>query len=276
MENIVDMHIHSINSDGEYEVSELVNMIKIEGVKMFSITDHDCIESVSDINNLDLEDLVYIPGVEVSSIYKGIKMHILGYNLRVNNTLKLMLKTIQEKRLKRFYEVINLIEKNEGINIPDEVLESVISKSVSLARPQIISMLMELGYGDNRDFVYKTLVKPYKSKVSYRENLEDVIRVLKECDAKIILAHPKEIEEEYDLNIASILPELLDLGIDGIEAFNSIHNLEDIKRYTDLVEKYHICYTGGSDYHGPNVKPHIMIGGCSFEGMKVRQISLNK
>lgn len=276
MENMIDMHIHSINSDGEYEVCDLVNMIRKVGVNIFSITDHDCTQSVGDISSLDLNDLVYIPGVEISSIYKGIKMHILGYGFKLNDTLEEMLKSIQEKRLKRFYEIIRKIEKNEGINIPDDVLEKVMSKSVSLARPQIIKALMEAGYGTNRDLVYKTLVKPYKSNVNYRENLEDVIDVLKISNAKIILAHPKEIEEEYNMDIENILPELLKLGLDGIEVANSIHNLEEIKRYNELVSKYHMCYTGGSDYHGPNVKPSVRIGLCSTGGDRVRQISLNK
>ena len=217
-----------------------------------------------------------IPGVEISSIYKGIKMHILGYNFKVNDNLEDMLKDIQEKRLKRFYDILGKIQKEEGLDISDIILERVISKSESLARPQIINTLMELGYGDNRDLVYKTYVKPYKSKINYRLPLEDVIKVLKDSDAKIVIAHPREIEDEYNMDIETILPELLELGIDGIEVANSIHSLEDIRRYWEYIKKYQIDYTLGSDYHGPNVKPIVKIGKCSKEGKIIRKLSLIK
>lgn len=276
MENMVDMHIHSLNSDGEYAVGDLVNMIRGAGVNLFSITDHDCIESINDVSMINLGDLNYTPGVEISAIYKGLKMHVLAYNFEVNDALELMLKSIQEKRLERFYKMVYLIEKEEGIKIPSDVLESVMSKSSSIGRPQIINALMRLGYGGNREYVYRNLVKPYKSKVNYRKSLEEVIDVLKECHASIILAHPKEIEDEHNIDIESVLPQLLDLGVDGIEVFNSIHSLSDIKRYYDLVNRYNLCYTAGSDYHGPNVKPTVKVGVCSSDGIKVRQISLNK
>lgn len=276
MERCIDMHIHSINSDGEYGVNDLVNMIREEGINLFSITDHDSVKSVKEIANIKECDLTYIPGIEISSVYKGIKMHILGYDFNLNDSLDSLVKDIQEKRLKRFYEVISLIKKNEGLDIPDSFIEKVLMTSESLARPHIINILMDLGYGNKRDEVYKRYVRKYKSAVNYRASLEDVIEVLKSSGGKVFLAHPKEVEDEYNIDIESILPELLKLGIDGIEVYNSIHNLQDIKRYLELVKKYQICYTGGSDYHGSHVKPKVSLGKCSLEGEKVRKISLIK
>ncbi len=274
MERKIDMHIHSCNSDGEYEVLDLVKMIKEKGIGIFSITDHDSIRSVEDIKMCDLSELDYIPGVEISSIYKGIKMHILGYDFEVNNSLRELISRIQEKRLKRFFEVIELIKVNEGICLQDEIIEQIIVRSESLARPHIIKALMDLGYGSDRDQVYRAFVKNNKSSINYRAYLEDAIDVLKMSNAKIILAHPKEIEDEYKIDIDSILPELLDLGVDGIEVYNSIHTMDDIKRYKEYVDKYKIHYTGGSDYHGPNVKRLVSLGNCSKEGMQVNKISL--
>ena len=95
-------------------------------INIFSITDHDSVKSVNDIKVLDLGDLIYIPGVEISSIYKGIKMHILGYNFKVNDNLEDMLKDIQEKRLKRFYDILG--KKNSPLS---EICEEVSSMEQS-------------------------------------------------------------------------------------------------------------------------------------------------
>lgn len=274
MDKVIDMHIHSSNSDGEYEVKDLVKMIREAGINLFSITDHDSIKSVEDINACDLADLEYIKGVEISSTYKGINMHLLGYDFEVTDVLKDMLLDIQEKRKKRFYETLYLIEKNEGVSISDQVLESVINNSESLARPHIINILMNSGYGDNRDLVYRSLVKKYRSSIQYRVYLEDVVNILNVSKAKIILAHPKEIEDEYKIDIDSILPDLIDFGLDGIEVYNSIHTAKDIIRYQEYVNKYNLDYTGGSDYHGPNVKKLVKLGHCSKDGVKVNKVSL--
>ena len=38
-----DLHIHTIHSDGEKTVSQIVEKVKLAGVREFAITDHDTI-----------------------------------------------------------------------------------------------------------------------------------------------------------------------------------------------------------------------------------------
>lgn len=81
-----DLHIHSKFSDGDYSVEEIVSKVRQCGIDIFSITDHDNIESIKAMENVDKRGLVYIPGVEISCEKNDYKMHILGYNIDVNNT----------------------------------------------------------------------------------------------------------------------------------------------------------------------------------------------
>ena len=41
-----DLHIHSNFSDGNYSIEEIVDKVKDAGIDIFSITDHDNIESI--------------------------------------------------------------------------------------------------------------------------------------------------------------------------------------------------------------------------------------
>lgn len=61
-----DLHIHSQFSDGDYSVEEIVSKVRECGIEIFSITDHDNIESIKAMENVDKRGVVYIPGVEIS------------------------------------------------------------------------------------------------------------------------------------------------------------------------------------------------------------------
>lgn len=81
-----DLHIYSKFLDGDYSVKEIVSKVRLFVIDIFSITDHDNIESIKAMENVDKRGLVYIPGVEIFCEKNDYKMHILGYNIDVNNT----------------------------------------------------------------------------------------------------------------------------------------------------------------------------------------------
>jgi hypothetical protein len=43
-------------------------------------------------------------------------------------------------------------------------------------------------------------------------------------------------------------------GIMGIEAYYSEHSETQVRLYKDLADKYGLVVTGGSDFHGQNIK----------------------
>ena len=94
-----DLHIHSKFSDGDYSVEEIVSKVRQCGIDIFSITDHDNIESIKAMENVDKRGLVYIPGVEISCEKNDYKMHILGYNIDVSTITS---EYENEKKFKKF------------------------------------------------------------------------------------------------------------------------------------------------------------------------------
>ena len=51
---MVDMHIHTNNSDGQYSTIEIVEMLKKLDVELFSITDHDNVDSCLELEKINL------------------------------------------------------------------------------------------------------------------------------------------------------------------------------------------------------------------------------
>ena len=273
---VMDMHIHTTNSDGEYTVRQIVEKIKNTNIETFSITDHDNIHSCLEIKNLELEELEYYSGVEISSIYKNYGMHILGYDFKMEKDLIKLLKGIEESRKQRFLEMIQMLEQKYEIKIEESRIQEIIKKHQLLGKPHITNLLYQLEYGKNSKDIYDKYLKGYKSKRKYRVNLDEVVKAIKNSNGIVVLAHPKEIEREYHIDIKEILGDLVKIGIDGIEVYNSIHSLEDIKRYLELANRYHLLVSGGSDYHGLFTKPDVELGYISKEKIQVEELSLVK
>ena len=59
----LDLHIHTQNSDGQYTVEEIVMKLIKEGINIFSITDHDNVNSCIQMEQIILPKyFTYIPG----------------------------------------------------------------------------------------------------------------------------------------------------------------------------------------------------------------------
>jgi 3',5'-nucleoside bisphosphate phosphatase len=258
-----DLHTHTINSDGEYTTKELVNKIKESNIKIFSITDHDSIQSVKEIKKINIKDLKYIKGIEFSSIYNDeYNMHILGYNIDENNTEILeIIKNIKQKRINRIYDMTNHLNKEYNIILPKEEIEKIIKENNIPGRVHIGKLLVKYNYAkDMKDSFNKFLEDIDNKTIIAREDAEKVIKAIKNAGGIAIWAHPKKTEQNHNMNIEEILQELIDLGLDGIEAYNSLHTYEESQRYIKIAKKYNILVSGGSDYHGPNTKPNVLLG----------------
>lgn len=81
-----DLHIHSRYSDGLLWPEQIINICEIIGVKCISITDHDTVDSQIILENLKNKcNITSIPGIELSTEYNGMEIHILGYFIDIHN-----------------------------------------------------------------------------------------------------------------------------------------------------------------------------------------------
>lgn len=75
-----DFHIHSTESDGEFKPGEIVLLAKDRHLDIISITDHNTVSgNMQAIKVGKIYGVKVIPGIELSTRYKGNRVHILGY-----------------------------------------------------------------------------------------------------------------------------------------------------------------------------------------------------
>ena len=108
-------------------------------------------------------------------------------------------------------------------------------------------------------FVRDKFLKNLHCKTSYRENIKDVCNAIKLAGGIPVLAHPKELEIRYGILLDDVIEKLIENGIEGIEVYHSIHTKEDANRYLEIVKKYNLLISGGSDFHG-NSKSNFSLG----------------
>ena len=274
-----DFHIHTKYSDGKYSVEEIIKKIRELGIKYFSITDHDIIESIKEVTKNDLTGLYYIPGVEISSILDNkYKMHILGYYIDdKDKDLNEILKKLKQARKDRFLELANGIKENYGFYIPYNELEEVINNVKIPGKPHLAKLMAEHNYISNIPDAYENYLDKVKTKTSSKLPADLVIKTIKKAGGIAIWAHPKKVENKYNINFESLIPRLKQLGLDGIEAFNSLHTYDDSIRFLEFCKKNNLIVSGGSDYHGPNVKTKVKLGVVynSYEEQQVELSNIN-
>jgi predicted metal-dependent phosphoesterase TrpH len=259
-EAYIDLHTHSTASDGSFSPTELVKLAKEMGLRALALTDHDTIEGLEEFIKTGKElDLETVPGTELSAYFEKGTLHILGYFIDFHSQkLKDRLKKLQEARAERNPKIV---KKLQALGIPITYEEVVaISGGGQIGRPHFAKLLLQKGIVKTFDEAFERFLKKgapayvEKDKIFPRECLEIIL----EAGGIPVLAHPFTLHLENDA-LEAFVKQLKDWGLRGIEAYYTEHTPAQTAFYLKLAEKYGLCVTGGSDFHGKN-KPEIKLG----------------
>jgi predicted metal-dependent phosphoesterase TrpH len=259
----VDLHLHTTASDGVLSPSRIVRYAKEKGLKAIAITDHDTIdgngEALDEGAKLGLE---VIPGVEISAQFDVGSMHILGFFIDIGNKgLKEKLSLLQETRVKRNPKMVRKL-RELGMEISyDEVLHA--SGGGQVGRPHFAQVLVKKGYVNTVQEAFdRYLGKGAPAYVDkFRFDPKEAMGLIREARGVPVLAHPFTLHIPFPNQLNTLLAEMVQWGLMGIEISYPEHTEEQISLYKGLAEKHGLLVTGGSDYHGIEVdKVEIGVG----------------
>lgn len=244
-----DLHIHTNSSDGKYSAREIAVMAKESGMNVISITDHDTTKSLKDaLSFCSIMSLEFIPGIELSTVYKNEDVHILGYFNGIsyeNPILQSYISDMYEIRKQRAKKIVDNLNIHFNIKLDyDKISEN--AKGI-IARPHIAKAIVDAGYDYSWKYIFNTLIG--KNSPAFVPNkkpsTKDGIKLLKSVDALVVLAHPVLLR---NLN----LDELLEMGFDGLEAIYYSNTSTQTQTYKATAERFNKFITAGSDFHGLN------------------------
>ena len=251
---MIDLHLHSTNSDGTDTVELLINKVKQLGITKFAITDHNNIHSFEEVKKLSSSlsggnggvtfNLEYCPAAEFSTKLKDTEYHILAYGRNLQNPdIHMMAKSIKSEMENCAVEMINSITKEDHA-------ERYTDYDYDRTRGgwKSLNYLIDLGLIENKDGFWP-LLESHGPKAKYYTPAE-AIEIIRSNGMFAVLAHPPAYQEG-DCMPEDELTYWKDIGIMGFECYNIYYqNKENTRFYLDFCMKHNLLITGGSDYHG--------------------------
>ena len=257
---IIDLHVHSTESDGTLTPKDLVAEAKKAGLAAFALTDHDTCQGVCKAMPLAASaGIELIPGIELSTDYHGKEVHIVGLYIDIEN--EQLLKKTAEYRKCRSERNALMVEalRKEGLSITMEELVAENPDCV-ITRANIARFLYEHGQIKSVREAFDRYIgdhcKCYVGRLKVAST--DAVRLIKEAGGTAILAHPL-LYGLSNTNLQKMIDELKPVGLDGLEAIYSTYTTGEEQQMKRLARENGLLISGGSDFHGSN-KLDIALG----------------
>ena len=262
MKKLIDMHTHTNYSDGDYSPTELIKLAKKQNIKILGITDHDTLEGIKNVPK-NIKGIKVIHGIELTAKVSKGRMHILGYNIDINNEeLNDKMSWLKDKSTNSVISLIEQLKKDYKIYFTHEEIKELINANHNLGRPDLARLLIKKGYVKTvQDAFDKYLIAAYDKTRKVNKNLkpEECIKLILNSGGIPVLAHPHSLELD-NKKLEILIRKMIKQGLKGIEVYHSDHTKEKEEFYLYLANKYKLLISGGSDYHGPITKPDIFLG----------------
>jgi predicted metal-dependent phosphoesterase TrpH len=265
MQRYIDLHCHTMYSDGVEDPKTLVKNQKMAGLDIIAKTDHDSLDGYLE-TKIEAQNwgFTVLSGVEFSTE----KYHILGlgfdpYDKRLLEVIEKS-KAIQKKNTKKMTDVL----ASYGMPISIEKVQQY-SLKARLGKMNLLFTLFcdpecreyiesnnpRLGVEDIKAYYLgKKGIAGGKTGVNDLDQ-EIVVKVVHDAGGIVIPAHlPKDAD-----NLEKEMDELIEIGVDGFEIQPNFYdeNYESIEKYA---KEHKLLLTYGSDYHGGYVIKRRLLG----------------
>lgn len=253
----VDLHCHTTASDGKLSPSDMVLRAKAMGVDVLSVTDHDTLAGLQAARQTAVQQgIVLINGVELSCIWQGMTIHILGYGFDGDaEPLNALVASVGQGRWARAEEIARRLAAKgmpgalDGAKMVQSSLGEVLSAP---ARPHFADYLVQAGYVKDRAEAFRKWLGAGKigDIKQHWPELTAVIDCLGQSGAAISLAHPFQ----YNMTRSKrrrLVMDFVAAGGQAIEVANGLQPAEQVGRLAILTREFGLAASAGSDFHGP-------------------------
>ncbi len=279
----IDLHTHTRFSDAEVTLEHSLAAADKLGLSLFSVTDHNTVSSYAKLSeHRHFFKGKILPGVELSTVFHGEVIEILGYGIDteiMNELISLHYPTFYEKQVKEA-RLDTLAMLRIGVTLDEEFVksmtespESVFDPSRDTNRPYLLREIKR--HPENarffasdeefrnineqkftRDYLFNAKSQLFSDQSSLCPDIFTVIDMIRKCGGLAFLAHPFV----YSENIIRKLDEIAGFGLDGMECHYGTFTPEQKQFMVDYCDRSNIFKCGGSDYHGLVMRPNNILG----------------
>ena len=281
MQKRIDLHIHTTVSDGWLTPKEVIDEAFKNKVSIIAIADHDTVDAYNDklIEYARSKNIKLIPAVEISTKAKKAGVHVLGYNIDLNNReFKERLNKIRNARHDYLHDVAKKLEELEYyINVEElDKIDAVTKAHIALDAvnnpKNREKLLSEFGHISSKGEFIETIMNEncpaYVKKKSVTP--KEAAEIIRAANGKVILAHPVAYVHEDNFTDEDIIEIINDMKPDGIES-NYLYvdrfdkKINETKKWNQFAKEHDLFVTVGSDFHNKDgIRPEIGFTNTDF------------
>ena len=266
---MIDLHTHTINSDGDFTTEETLIEAEKRGIEILSITDHNNITAYDDLKRIPINEIFsgkIIIGTELEFTKDGRLFDMLGYGFNPSILSKtqiikdgMVYSTVEGQtkilnQLKRVCDSLGIVYSRDlKILSANNMANDVMLDNILLFEENK-DILNKMGIYDRTSFYRQHFCEPqspfYIDETEGKFDVFYVTKVIHDAGGKTFLAHPFV----YKLpKLKEFLDELVSYGIlDGIECEHRKHSNEEREWIEKYCDEHHLLKSGGSDRHTIN------------------------
>lgn len=273
----IDMHCHSIRSDGTFSPSEVVQKAHDKGVKVLSLSDHDTVLGLAEARQTaERLGMTLINGVEISCRHRVMGgyskkpaqnekvIHVLAYGFADTDQMNAKLSALQANRETRGYamcERVANIFKLPIETIWDDVLLQAKGNPQAVGRTHIAKVMADKGLVSDVQKAFTGYLADHKSCYVALDglSLKDCIQLIHDCGGKASLAHATR----YNLTankVRKLIADFATAGGDAIELPASNEPTSTRHMVDRVIKEHGLKVSVGSDFHGTTM-PWRVLGG---------------
>jgi predicted metal-dependent phosphoesterase TrpH len=268
----IDLHTHSIRSDGSDTPTELVGRAVQAGLDVVALTDHDTVAGwVEAAEAGERSGVRVVLGIEFSTTNEDRGQHLLGYNLDpAHPAIEDILTrgaTSREGRVDALFARLDEL----GVSVDREYVTSLAGGIPS--RKHVAAGLVKAGHVRSDDEAFAELLNEGGSAYvqRYRPTIEDAIAAIRDAGGASVIAHPRDgkrgpgVTEERFAQLGAC-------GLNGIEVYHQQHDAGVREELRSIANSLGLAATGSSDYHGTRKTGHDL--GCNLTDVLVAEALL--
>jgi predicted metal-dependent phosphoesterase TrpH len=256
---VIDLHLHTNASDGRCSPREVIRLAAASGLSVVSVVDHDTFAAQAEVSEqASASGLRVVTGIEITGVWQGSDVHVLGYYLDPSNTvLAAFLERQLADRTRRAHAILDRLR---ALKVPVDFAQVVVPVGSrtphAIGRPQVARALVRAGHVvDTREAFDRYLAEGRPAFVPRSgATPADVVRLIVAAGGVASLAHPGLLGRD------ELIPDLVAAGMRAIEAYHPDHSEDAVARYVAVARREGLAVTGGSDYHGDEAHGASLLG----------------
>ena len=247
-----DLHSHTLCSDGVLSPAELVARAVERGVDALAITDHDTVAGLAAARQaIDQQQLALrlINGVEISTRWQQLEIHIVGLNIKPDcPQLLARLASQQQQRLERAEEMARRLAKSQIPDVMPAVL--ALANGAAITRTHFARHLVNIGKASSINDVFKKYLG--RGKTGYVPSnwveMANAVQWIHDAGGVAVLAHPLK----YQLTtkwVKRLAEQFAAAGGDAMEIISPQQTPVQKRELWALCQLHGLTASVGSDFH---------------------------